>query len=199
MVDDKFAARLLGKMGHVARLYGDANLLLKHERIASAAILAALAYEEVGKIIEFVWDAWEVSPVRIKGKSGTAHDRKQRAVACLLLAHDLYPKAKDLIERGAKTEADILALTEALQDTPLQKSIFWVIQGGLEKLKRLAMYWDEDNLVAGIGAEDIERSQVVQLLEVLDPALDALRDERMIRSSSKLWEVTVAMEVPKVR
>lgn len=199
MVDEEFAAGFLGKIGHVARLYGDAQLLLKHDRVASAAILAALAYEEVGKIIESVWEAWGVSPVRPKGKAGTAHDRKQRAVACLLLAHDLYPRAADLINRGAKTEAEILRITAEVQDSPLQKNIFWVIQGGLEKLKRLAMYWDEDNQAAGVEANQIERSQVVQLLEVLDPALEVLRDQRIIRSSSKLWEVTAAMEIPKMQ
>ncbi len=115
----EFGRRLLGRMGHVARLSGDAELLLKHNRVAGAALMAALAYEELGKLIDFVWKEWGVEP---EGYTRNAHDRKQRAVACLLIVADLYPHAKEMAGKGGIDEADLQRRVEVMLPTKRQKS-----------------------------------------------------------------------------
>lgn len=181
----EFGRRLLNRMGHVARLNGDAELLLKHNRVAGAALMAALAYEELGKLIDFVWKEWGVEP---KGYTRNAHDRKQRAVACLLIVADLYPHAKEMAGKGGVDEADLQRRVEVMLPTKRQKSTFWVIMGGMEKFKHLAMYVDESNENTGIDAFAIKREHVQNVLEVLEPALDHLRDPRLLRSSALVWE-----------
>ncbi len=60
--------------------------------------------------------------------------------------------------------------------------------GGMEKFKHLAMYLDESNEDTGINAFAIKREHVQSVLEVLEPALDHLRDPRLLRSSALVWE-----------
>ena len=171
-------------MGHVARLNGDAEHLLNHDRIAGAALMASLAYEELGKLVDFVWKEWGVAPT---GYQRSAHDRRQRAVACLLMVADLYPHASALAGKGGIDENELQMRVEAMVPTQPQRSTFWVIMGGMEKFKHLAMYVDGHNETVGLDAYAIKREHVQSVLDVLEPALDHLRDPRLLRASALVW------------
>ncbi|MEG3093377.1 hypothetical protein [Sphingomonas sp. PB1R3] len=139
----------------------------------------------MGKLIDFVWKEWGVEP---KGYARNAHDRRQRAVACLLIVADLYPHAKEMAGKGGIDEADLQSRVKAILPTKPQKSTFWVIMGGMEKFKHLAMYVDESNENIGVNAFAIKPEHVQNVLEVLEPALGHLREPHLLRSSAVVWE-----------
>ena len=179
-----FGEKLLNRMGHVARLNSDAEHLLNHDRVAGAALMAALAYEELGKLIDFIWKEWGIAPT---GYQRNSHDRRQRAVACLMMVADLYPHASKMAGKGGIDENELQTRVEEMVPTQLQRSTFWVIIGGIEKFKHLAMYVDERNETAGLDAHAIEPKHVRSVLDVLEPVLDHLRDPRLLRASALVW------------
>jgi AbiV family abortive infection protein len=129
-------------LGNARRLFKDAELLMDHQRYASAFALAVLGLEEIGKALLKHWEADRPLP---KKEGVSAHIRKQTAVASLLLGALMVRR----FPRGVDWDTlDIPAITNEFNESEEGRVFVAIRNSDLDKRKQSALYQDDDLLTA---------------------------------------------------
>ena len=155
--EEQITAAIDGILENIARLKDDSHYLSRDGRNASAFVLAAIALEEVGKIIRERWDAMGLKSTR---HDRTAHLQKQWAVACLLVVESIYD---DLKREALAGEPDVEAVARKFVEAKSSQFLASVMEKRLDRAKQLGLYWDSENAEAGRSPKHLTREGVEYL------------------------------------
>lgn len=127
------------------RLMADADLLIRHERYASALALAVLATEEIGK---YLLSLWQKNDPAFAYNRHKLHRMKQGAVAVLFMSErvrrDCRANGADFSDLGTPEKMAHMAQTV---QAAIDKELFFAESaksGVIEAVKHSGLYHDDD-------------------------------------------------------
>jgi HEPN superfamily AbiV-like protein len=169
---------------NACRLLEDAELLRRHRRYPSAAALAVLSLEEIGKF-------WQTSALNrhafLRGRADKSHPHKQASVACVLLGGLPLEHFDELVQRfgyelhlrwpgdpesvGAKTVAQFLSGVRASNSPPSDDPIVALLRGEFDRLKQACFYVGQTPDGCSEPVNAIDRRQADRILSLPRKAL----------------------------
>jgi len=174
------------------RLMTDADLLIRHERHASALALAVLATEEIGKYLLSLWQKGDPAFTYNRHK---LHRMKQSAVAVLFMAErarrDCKTNGVDFSDLRTPEKMAHLART---MKAAIDKESFFVgsaKSGVIETVKHSGLYHDEELASKGIGPARINAENASELMQKCSRAFMTLTDERNISLAKEFFSILI--------
>jgi len=175
MLNEKHLGLILGNAG---RLIRDAEILLIHQRYASAFALAVLGVEEIGKALLLVWEANGPLP---KKEAISPHIRKQSAVASLLIGGLIVRRFPDGPDWAT---LDTAVLTDEFNESDEGRIFVTIRNRALDRRKQNALYQDDAILAV---EDDFAERHVQAVLRIANAAQQASTDEIAHRAARTLY------------
>jgi len=177
------------------RLMTDADLLIRHERYASALALAVLSMEEIGKHLLSVWSKDDPG---FKYNRHKLHRMKQGAVAILFMAdrarRDCKANGIDFSDLGTPEKMAHLGRT---MKAAVDKEIFLVgsaKSGVIETVKHSGLYHDDGLAEKGIGPSRITADNAGEIMQKCSRAFMTLTDERSVSLAKTFFSIILHKE-----
>ena len=157
---------------NVMRLVADARLLKANQRYSSAFVLAAIALEELGKLVLLMWKRDDIEP---KTRRRTAHLRKQSAIAAVILAESVYDDIIAIARSGVDMTQAIETLSQKIVESDAGSQMVEAELAMVEKAKHAGLYQDFDE-------DDRPTTRVFTAEEVEDMLNRCARGARAIQN-----------------
>lgn len=194
-IKQKLRATVSDVVSNAERLLADAELVIDHDRFASAFVLAVLAFEEVGKALLWTWGENEASSNA--GPRVSFHLRKQSAAAILLLAQS----TREIIEQhvakvgatlgelmdGGRADDTLEVVARAMFESNEAKLRRLIEMGAVDKTKQAAAYVDHWFVEHDLLPSEFSHSDARQFVTNTRRALELMADPFAMRVAFALF------------